>query len=128
MGLNVTTHTSDQIITTLFTGELFIAEHAGDPGKTGANEVTAGQDANYVRRAATFVKAANGLIFESKNNADISFPAASAGANYSVTHVSIWTAISGGNCRAVLQLATPIPVIAGTINTYPLNDIVIKGE
>ena len=128
MNANITTHTSDQIISTLFTGVLYIAEHTGDPGKTGINEVTVGQDASYVRKSATFVKSADGLIFQAKNQADVSFAAAAAGANYSVTHISVWTAVSGGNCRAVLPLAAVIPVVAGTINTYAINDIVIKGE
>lgn len=126
---NVTTYASEQIINTLYSGALFVSQHTGDPGRTGVAEVTTAQDANYVRRAATFVKSANGLLFQSKNQADVSFPAASAGANYSVTHLAVWSALTNGNCLAIIPLTGgALPVVAGTINTYAANDIVIKGE
>lgn len=129
MANNVTTYASEQIINSLYSGALFVSEHTGDPGRTGAAEVTTAQDANYVRSSATFVKSANGLLFQAKNQADVSFPAASSGANYSVSHIGIWSAATGGNCLAVIPLqAGALPVVGGTINTFAANDIVIKGE
>ena len=126
--MGITTYVSDQIISSQFVGAFHVAAHAGDPGKSGANEVTTGQNANYARRPVTLAKAANGLIYESKNAADVSFSAASAGSNYSVTHLSIWSAASGGNCLATLELPAPIPVVSGTILTFAANDIVVRGE
>lgn len=126
--MGITTYMSDQIISSQFVGSFHVSAHTGDPGKTGANEVTTGQNANYARRPVTLVKAANGLIYEAKNSADVSFAAASAGSNYSVTHLCIWSAASAGNCLAVLALPAPIPVVSGTILTFAVNDIVVKGE
>lgn len=128
--MNSTTYSSEQIIDLLFTaGTVYIAEHTGVPGATGANEVTSGVDSNYARQAATMVKSLDGTIYRARNNADISFPAAAGGSSYTVTHVSIWDAVTAGNCLAHMPVTgSPIPVVAGGINTIATNDIVVRGE
>lgn len=125
-----TTYTSEQIIDLLFTNSTkYVSEHTGNPGAAGANEVTTGIDANYARKAVTLVKSLDGSIYRARNSADIVFAAAAAGASYTVTHLSIWSAATGGNCLAVLPvLGSGLPVVAGTINTFAINDIVIRGE
>jgi len=124
-----TTYLSDQIVTTYFVGTKYISEHTANPGTTGASEVTTGVDSAYVRRAATMVKTLDGNFYRARNSADVVFPAAGAGANYSVTHIAVWDALTGGNCLAVAPVTGgAIPVIAGTINTFAANDIVVRGE
>ncbi|MCZ4321461.1 hypothetical protein [Pseudomonas anguilliseptica] len=124
-----TTYLSDQIITSLFGGTKYISEHTANPGATGANEVTTGVDSAYVRRAAALSKSLDGNFYRARNSADISFPAAGAGASYSVTHIGVWDALTGGNCLAVAPVTGgAIPVVAGTINTFAANDIVVRGE
>jgi hypothetical protein len=129
--MTTTTYLSDQIIETYFatpTG-LYIALHTGDPGTAGtANELVIGTDANYVRKAVDFVKSADGLIYVAKNNADVVFNAAASGASYTVTHITVKSASTGGNTLAVLALVSPLPTVAGTVNSFATNDIVIRGE
>lgn len=123
-----TTYLSDQIITTLIAGTKYISEHTNDPGATGDNEVTTGIDTAYVRKSATLVKSALGALYQAKNDADVVFNAAGAGASYTVKYLGIWSAVSGGNLLAVLALpGSGLPVVAGTINTFATNDIVVIG-
>ncbi|WNV50611.1 hypothetical protein [Pseudomonas phage Rollin] len=124
-----TTYLSDQIITDYFVGTKYISEHTSNPGATGANEVTVGIDSAYARQAATMAKTLDGNFYRARNSADVSFPAAGAGASYSVTHIAVWDAVSGGNCLAVAAVTGgSLPVVAGTINTFAANDIVVRGE
>lgn len=128
--MTTSTYISEQIIDTFFTDSgKYVSEHTANPGATGINEVTTGIDANYVRKAVTFVKSASGTVFRARNNADIVFPAAGAGASYTVTFLCIWSALTGGNLLAVLAIpGSGLPVVAGTINTFAINDIVVLGD
>ncbi|CAN7523917.1 hypothetical protein LJR071_003560 [Pseudomonas sp. LjRoot71] len=124
-----TTYLSDQIITTYLAGTKYISEHTSNPGATGANEVTPGVDSAYARQAVNMAKTLDGNFYRARNSADVSFPAAGAGASYSVTHIAVWDAVTGGNCLAVAPVTGgAIPVVAGTINTFAANDIVVRGE
>ncbi|MWK56896.1 hypothetical protein GO594_12990 [Pseudomonas otitidis] len=127
--MSTPTYTSEQIIDLLFTNSTkYVSAHTGDPGATGANEVAAGVDANYARKATSLVKSLSGTIYRARNSADVVFNAAAAGSSYSVTHLGIWDAASGGNFLAALPLPAALPVVAGAINAFALNDIVIRGD
>lgn len=125
-----TTYASEQIIDLLFTGGgKYVSLHDGSPGAAGANEITVGDDANYARKAVTLVKSLDGAIYRGRNNADVVFNAAAAGASYTVTHICIWDALTAGNCLAVLQVnGSGLPVVVGTVITFAINDIVVRGE
>lgn len=124
------TYISEQIIDTFFTaGTRYVSEHTANPGATGINEVTSGVDANYARRPVTLVKSAVGTVFQARNNADIVFPAAAAGSSYTVTYLGIWDALTAGNLLAVLAVpGSGLPVVAATVNTFAINDIVVIGD
>lgn len=107
----------------------YVALHKADPGRTGANEVTTGDDANYARQVATFTVGDSNAdnIFEATNDADVVFAAAAGGSSYTVAFVSVWDAVSGGNMLAYLPLAVSVPVVASTIVNLAAGDILIKG-
>jgi hypothetical protein len=107
----------------------YVALHTADPGRTGANEVTTGGDSAYARKSATFTVADAGSdgIYEAKNSADVVMNAAGAGASYTVTHASVWTAATAGTCLAVIPLAVPAATVAGTINSFAVGDLIIEG-
>ena len=73
---------------------LYIALHTGDPGEAGsANEIGAG--VGYARQSAAFTSNGDGTV---DNDALITF-GPNTNTNWgSVTHVSVWTAASGGSC------------------------------
>jgi hypothetical protein len=124
-----TTYLSEQIVDTFFVGSKFVALHTGDPGTAGtANELTTGTDANYARKAVTLAKVADGAVFTAKNSGSVAMNAGAAGVNYTITHITIKSAVSAGNTLAVLPLVVPISVSAGTVVSFAINDIVVRGE
>jgi hypothetical protein len=63
--------------------------HTGDPGEDG----TANAATNTTRQAMTFGAASGGTI---TNDADVTWTSVPASEDY--THLSLWDALSGGNC------------------------------
>ncbi len=68
----------------------YLSLHSGDPGTTGANEITGGSPA-YARKAATWGTAASGSRTLSSA---VQFDVA---ASTQVSHFGTWTALTGGN-------------------------------
>ena len=87
----------------------YISLHIGDPGKTGANELVIGTDADYVRKLAAF--GASTLEVSATTGA-LTWTADVAATTYSVTHIGIWDALSGGNFILGGALAVPETVVA----------------
>lgn len=87
----------------------FISLHVGDPGKTGANELVVGTDADYVRKAGAFGAA---TLEVSATTGDVTWTADVAATTYIVTHIGIWDAATGGNFILGGELAVPETVIA----------------
>lgn len=78
--------------------------HSADPGDDGsANEITTGDDSNYVRKVSGFNTAVTltGSDTYTKNNTD-SVWTPGAGANYTAPFVGVWDALTTGNSLAVL--------------------------
>jgi hypothetical protein len=67
----------------------FASLHTGNPGATGANEVTGGTPA-YARKAVTWAAPSAGAMALSNS------PTFDVPANTTITHVGIWSAASGG--------------------------------
>lgn len=107
----------------------FVGLHKSAPGRTGAGELTTGDDANYVRKAVTFAVTDVEVdgIYEAKNTGDVTFAAAAVGASYTVTHLSVWTAASGGTLLGTLTLSVPLPTVEAAINSFAVGDIVLQG-
>jgi hypothetical protein len=70
----------------------YVALHDGDPGETGANEISGG---SYARQLGSFAAASGGAT---SNDADIEFTGMPDQTSSPVTHASIWDAVSAGNC------------------------------
>lgn len=104
-----------------------VALHTAYPGADGATaEVTTGIDSAYARKSVTFAAALNGAIWEAKNSGAVVMNAAGAGASYTITYLSIRD--GSGNVLAIIPLTTPVPVVAGTVVTFAINDILIRGD
>lgn len=128
-------YTSEQTVKYQFTAEAvaarpttwFVSLHTSNPGATGANELTVGADSAYVRKAVTFVSSLNGTVTEAKNSGAVTFDPAGAGASYNITHIGIWSASTAGNFLQALPLPATLPIVAGTVTSFAINDIVIQG-
>ena len=101
----------------------FISLHDGDPGDTGANELTSGEDSGYtgpIRYEIDFTKAANNTV---DNDALITYTPTD-GTNI-ITHVGIWTSATVGSgtylCGGALDAprtitsAAPFTIAAGDL-------------
>jgi len=89
-------------------GDPYVSLHTGDPGTTGANEVSGG---TYVRQQVPFNAASGGQV---KNTSAINWtlmPTAT------VTHIGLWTAATAGTFVVGAVLTTGINVIAGATAT-----------
>lgn len=105
---------------------LYASAHIGDPGDTGANEVSAG---NYARQAITFADPVdNGTKKECASNSDVVFPRATVayGGGSGVTYFGVWTAASGGQCVWSGQLTTPKVIDADDQLKYESGDIILS--
>ena len=123
-----TTYMSEQICDLFTPAGKYISLHTANPGFTGANELTTGNDANYVRKPVTLVKSLDGPTYRVRNSADVAMATAAAGASYTISHLCVWSAVTGGDCLAVLPLLTGIPVTTGGIVTFATNSIEVRGE
>lgn len=57
------------------------------------------------------------------NEANISWTANAAAATYTFTHISIWDALTGGNCLFVGEIGVPELVAANGVLTFPIGKI-----
>ena len=101
-------------------GTKYIALHTGDPGETGANEVSTSLT-GYARKShSSFTTASSGTL---SNSGDITFATITHSSNSAtVTHVGIWDSASGGNFISGGAV--------GRSKTISLNDIpkILDGE
>lgn len=79
---------------------LYLSVHTADPGDTGtANEITTGDDPDYIRQLSGFDSAATlvgGDTYTRNNIAGIWVPG--TGANLTAAYSGIWDAATAGNC------------------------------
>lgn len=93
--MSISDYGEDKILRAVLNAESFsvstvyVALHSGDPGETGANEVSGG---SYARQSAVFSPVSNNE-WDNDNNIDFTGMPATT-----VDHVSLWDASSAGNC------------------------------
>ncbi len=91
--------------------EFFVALHIGDPGNAGVNN-PAGETlrVEYIPDAINVVGGVTGEAFV-LNNGDINWT--NLAATETLSHVSIWDALTGGNSWYKGPLVAPVAVVAG---------------
>ena len=127
--MSVTTYSSEQIVKALFSTSTLtrptawnVSLHTADPGRTGANEVA---DANYARQSVTFTVQQNGNLWQAITAAAVSFPGANA--QFTVTHVGVFDAATGGNPVFTTEIPLARTVEAGGVFTVPAGELIIDG-
>lgn len=88
----------------------FVSFHTADPGLTGTDEVGTGTDAAYTRKSVTFAAASGGLALSAS---DVAHTADAGATAYTITHIGVWDAASGGNLLQSGELAVPENVTPG---------------
>lgn len=102
---------------------VYLALNTGDPGNTGANEITA---SDYVRKAATFVNTGSNPT-TAANDTVIQFPQAASDWG-TITHFSLWSAETGGSCVAYGSVTTAKPIIIGDVARWDVGTLTVKAD
>lgn len=128
---NICNYAEDLMLTWLFTTTAvtrptawYAQLHLDDPGETGAaNPVTTSEDADIVRKSVTFDDpvADSG---QALSNIQAAWTAASGSPGYTIKWVTIWDAVTGGNCLFKGMLAVPFVMAASGIFTLEAGKIV----
>ena len=101
---------------------LYVALHTADPTETGAeDQVTTSNDADYARKVITMAAPVDGT---SLCSSAVSWTINSGSSGFTVTHVSIWDALSAGNCLVKGSLLVPRVMVANGVLTFNIGDII----
>ena len=123
MATGISTYASNKVIDWIFgtssmpsTTTAYVSLHSGDPGYTGANEITAG-GFSYSRKSVT-AGAASGRATDNTNTLTwTNMPAVT------VSYVGVWDASSSGNFLWGGQLASSKTVNAGDTLEIAIGDL-----
>jgi hypothetical protein len=111
-------------ILTPLTTTAYVSLHTGDPGDTGANEVSGGA---YARQGPiTFTNAGNNPTVAS-NSAILTFPVATA-AWGTISYFGLWSAATAGVFRGSGALITPGPVNNGDTARFLAGALTITAQ
>lgn len=102
---------------------VFVSLHTGDPGTTGASEVTGG---SYARESAAFTQTGDNPTTAS-NNGVIQFTQATALWG-DVSHFGIWDAVSGGNFLAGAAVDVTKEVDVGDIARWEIGTLDVTAD
>jgi len=128
--MSLSNYAEDAAITWLFTGTAVtrpvgpftIALHFGDPGEDGtANEVTATEDTDYVRKTITFADPVAGTGRSLSSNA----PSwtIGAGTGFTLTHISIWEDGTSDNLISG-PLLVPVALVETDVHTHSAGKVI----
>jgi len=102
----------------------YVSLHTGDPGNTGATEVSGGA---YARQGPiTFANAGNNPTVAS-NSSIITFPVAT-GAWGTVAYFGVWDAATSGNFRGSGAVTTPKAVNSGDTARFAAGALTITAQ
>lgn len=111
-------------VLTPLTTTAYVSLHTGDPGNTGATEITGG---GYARQGPiAFVNAGSNPTVAS-NSAILTYPAATT-AWGTIAFFGIWTAASGGTFQGSGLLATAKAVNSGDTARFAAGALTITAE
>ena len=103
----------------------YVQLHMTDPTDTGTSgtepTITAGDYDRKTLGATGMTVATSGT---NSNPATVSWTANAGAATYTFTHVSIWDALTGGNCLMVGSIPVPEQVAAGGILTLAIGKLI----
>ena len=103
------------------TTSAFVSLHTSDPLDTGGSEVSGG---SYARQGPTAFANAGNNPTVSSNSAIVTFPVATANWG-TISHFSIWDAVTAGNYLGSGAVTTPKAVTSGDTARFAANALTI---
>ena len=116
--------TGEAAVLAPLTTSAFVSLHTGDPGDTGANEVTGGA---YARQGPIVFTNVGSNPTVASNSALLSFPVATAAWGV-ITHFGQWDAVTVGNFRGGAALTTSAPVNNGDTARFLPGSLTITAQ
>jgi hypothetical protein len=99
----------------------YMALHTEDPTLAGTvGEVTSSDDTDYVRKAIDMGDESSG---QSLSEASVSWTAGTVATPFTVTHASIFDALTSGHCLLRGALLTPREITTGYVLTFDIGEI-----
>lgn len=96
--------------------------HTADPGDApAANELT---DSGYARKSVTFAVPTSGAGTTS-NSADVTFNSIADAGPFTVTHVGLWDAVSGGNMLITAALNSSKTFSQNDVPRFPTGSLTV---
>ena len=96
----------------------FLALHTADPTEAGTTGEV-GSSVGYARQPVAFTVSGNAAT----NSALLTFGPDTTTAWGTVTHVSVWTAVTGGVCLMKGALAAPVAIALGDSMTFAVGQL-----
>jgi hypothetical protein len=101
----------------------YVSLHSDNPGETGANEITTGTDADYIRKSTTFTDATSGSC---SNESAVTWTVDSASSGYTIRYAGVWTAETNGTFLGGGALYSEHAVVANSVSTFAIGDITVS--
>jgi hypothetical protein len=111
-------------ILTPLTTTAYVSLHTGDPGTTGANEISGG---GYARQGPIAFTNAGSEPTVASNSAILTYPAATA-AWGTINFFGIWTAATAGTFQGSGALLTPKTVNSGDTARFAAGSLTITAQ
>jgi hypothetical protein len=103
----------------------YVQLHMTDPTDTGTGGTEPTIISNdYDRKTLGATGLTTATTGTNNNPAAVSWTANAGAATYTFTHISIWDAVTVGNCLGVGPLAAPELVAAGGVLTIPIGKLI----
>lgn len=97
---------------------VYVSVHTGDPGDTGASEVTGG---SMARQLCTFTSPGSGNTTD--NNANLEWDFTGQGASKTITYLGYWSAVTAGNFLGNSPLTSSVVMAVGQTMRIPTGDL-----
>lgn len=107
----------------------YISLHSGDPGLTGASELSGNGYARVAIAPGTgtwSAPATNGSVREISNAGVVTFPTVTGADWATATHFGVWDASSAGNFIRGAALADPKTAEIGDTISFPIGSLVLN--
>lgn len=122
----LTNYAEKFLLDTLFASPVYAALHSGDPGEDALdNVISTTKDPNYERKVLSIGAASLGPG-KAVNTTEVSWTAGTLSSSYYISHISLWSASTGGNALFKGELLSPIEMTTDTIFTITVNNLVVQ--
>lgn len=121
----LTNYSEKYLLDLLFASNVYAELHTGDPGEDALdNKVSTAEDASYTRKVLTIGPATQGTG-KALNTTAFSWTVGSS-SGFTITHISLWDAITGGNAVFKGELLAPEVMAANDVYSIAIGQLIVQ--